>query len=172
MEGRTIQHRLPRHSKFENKNESKLARIFDNLMFQGKIHAALDLLANKGKDGVLQLDQLENQNNPYSMTVRDVLTSKHPMGQPALPQSTLERPSLDLHPVIFDSSDSRLIRSTSLRVSGAAGLSSLDAHAWRRLCTTFKSASNDLCQALADFAKWFCTKVLHHSWHHGCSHQF
>ena len=159
-EGRAIQRRLPRVSRKDSTNEEKLARKFANLMFQGKTHAALDLLANRGKGGLLQLEQLINQDDPYSASVREVLASKHPPGQPASPEATLQGPVTELHPIIFDSIDARLIRSTSLRVSGAAGPSGLDAHAWRRLCTAFKTASDDLCQALADFAKRLCISLL------------
>ena len=43
---------------------------------------------------------------------------------------------------------------------GGAGPSGLDADAWCRLCTSFKSASNDLCNAIAVFAKRLCTVDL------------
>ncbi len=59
-EGRTIQQRLPKRSRVNAENESRLARTFANLMFRGKTHAALDLLANSGKGGVLHLDQPAN----------------------------------------------------------------------------------------------------------------
>ena len=69
-------------------NESRLTCTFANLMFRGKTHAALDLLANSGKGGVLHLDQPANADNPDSVSVREVLVSKHPTGQPASPEST------------------------------------------------------------------------------------
>ena len=56
------------------------------------------------------------------------------------------------HPVLFDKIDGLLIRSTVLRMDGAAGPSGLDAAAWKRMCTSFKSASTDLCKALAAIA--------------------
>ena len=46
-EGRAIQQRLPKIR--TSHSESDLARTFANLMFQGKTHAALDLLTNNGK---------------------------------------------------------------------------------------------------------------------------
>ena len=86
--------------------------------------------------------------------------SKHPPGQPASPDSTLHGPPPEIHPVVFDSIDARLIRSTALRTSGAAGPSGLDAHSWRRLCTAFKTASNSLCQSLAEVAKRLCSSLV------------
>lgn len=47
-----------------------------------------------------------------------------------------------------------------LRTTGAAGPSGLDAASWRRLCTSFKSTSNDLCHSLAITAQRLCTKFV------------
>ena len=44
MEGRAIQHRLPKRS--SPKAKENLARSFANLMFAGKCKAALDILSN------------------------------------------------------------------------------------------------------------------------------
>ena len=46
-EGRTIQQRLPKVRRANAANENWLARTFANLMFKGKTHTALDLLANR-----------------------------------------------------------------------------------------------------------------------------
>ena len=50
-----------------------------------------------------------------------------------------------------------LIRSTILRMDGAAGPSGLDAASWKRLCTSIKSASADSCESLAATARRICT---------------
>ena len=42
-------------------------------------------------------------------------------------------------------------------MDGAAGPSGLDAAAWKRLCTSFKTASADLCDSLASTAKRICS---------------
>ena len=55
----------------------------------------------------------------------------------------------DIHPVVFDCIDAAKIRAAALRTTGAAGPSGIDARGWRRLCTSFKSASNDLCHSMA-----------------------
>lgn len=157
-EGRTLQHRLPQSSSV--KHDERLARSFANLMFKGKIHAALDLLANRGKGGLLRLDDRADPNDPASPSVSDVLHSKHPSGQPASVDSILPGVPLEIHPVVFDSIDARLVRSTALRGKGAAGPSGLDAYAWRRLCTAFKSVSATLCQSLANVAKHLCTSFV------------
>ena len=141
-DGRTIQQRFPKTRPQNVENENRLAWCFAKLMFQGKTHAVLDLLANCGKGGVLCLDQPANPNDPDSKTIREALASKHSMSHPASPDSSLLGPPPEIHPVVFDSIDARHIRSTALRMSGAAGPSGLDVHAWRRMCTASRQLPN------------------------------
>ena len=54
-----------------------------------------------------------------------------------------------------------LIHTTALCCQGAAGPSGLDAHAWYRLCTAFKSASASLCQSLWQESTAQCWSLLH-----------
>ncbi len=61
---------------------------------------------------------------------------------------------------MFEQIDASLIRTTALRTTGSAGPSGLDAACWRRLCTSFKAASNDLCHSLAASAKRLCTDMV------------
>ena len=159
-EGRTIQLKLPNLSRVTTENQNRIARRFANLMFKGKTHAALDLLTNSGKGGVLHLDQPVNPNESNSKSVREVIWNKHPPAQTGFFDPSLQGPPPEIHPVIFDSIDASFIRSTALRTSGAAGPSGLDAHAWRRLCTAFKTASNSLCQSLAAVARRLCSSHL------------
>ena len=44
-----------------------------------------------------------------------------------------------------------------MKVDGGAGPSGVDAKGWRRFCTSFRRASDDLCTALASLAKRICT---------------
>ena len=153
-EGRAIQARLPKAH--PRRSEKQLSRSFANLMFQGKTQAALQLLSNKGKGGVLHLSDVV-ENSSISTTVKDVLKSKHPDAVAATSNSIINGSPPVCHPVIFESIDAALIRSTSLNTHGAAGPSGLDAYAWRRLCTSFKSASNSLCESLALTARRLCS---------------
>ena len=50
----------------------------------------------------------------------------------------------------------KLIKGFILSTSGAAGPSGLDAKDWKHMCTSFKSASDDLCHALSEVAKHLC----------------
>ena len=56
------------------------------------------------------------------------------------------------------------MRAASVRLlfiqKGAVGPSRIGAHCWRRLCTSFKSASDDLCHSLALLARRLCVSSL------------
>jgi len=52
--------------------------------------------------------------------------------------------------IIFEQLDAVLV---AVKLHGAAGLSGLDTFAWRRMCTSFQVASEDLCDALASVAR-------------------
>ncbi len=130
-------------------------------MFKGKTNAALDLLHSKGKSKILHANDPASADNP-TPTVLDVLKSKHPASQPlaeaALISTHLDPPTV--HPVIFDKIDANSIRSASLSTKGAAGPSGLDAHCWRRLCTSFQTASQDLCHSISLFARRLATSLV------------
>ena len=92
--------------------------------------------------------------------VRDILSEKYPPGQPAHHDAIIDDDPPDVHPVLFESLDAGMIRSAALHTSGAAGPSGLDALSWRRLCTSFKSASLELCHSLAATARRLCTELV------------
>ena len=136
LEGRTIQQRIPKSQPQDS--QKHLARSFTNLMFEGKTKAAIHLLTEEAKGGLLRLSNQVDINR----TVRDFLIDKYPSGQLAHPESLIEDDPPDVHPVLFESINASVIRSAALRTTGVAGPSGLDAASWRRQCTSFKSASN------------------------------
>ena len=156
LEGRTIQIRLTKYDSHQGP-QSDPSRAFAKLMFTGKTKQALDLLSNTTRGGILHLNNPSDPLDPSSPTVKHILVSKHPESQPADPSCILPSDPEPCHPIIFDSIDGSAIRSAALNVHGSAGPSGLDAHAWRRLCTSFKGASTDLCNSLALVAKRLCT---------------
>ena len=74
---------------------------------------------------------------------------------------TSEVPPDEPYPILFDRLGGQLIRSTALRTDGAAGPSSLDASARKCMCTSFKYASTELCDALASTARRICTSYVY-----------
>ena len=68
------------------------------------------------------LEEVLNPDNP-SETVHDILLKKHAQKQP-LKEASLVNPNTpvtDPHSIIFERIDSQLIRSTVLKMNGAAG---------------------------------------------------
>ena len=90
-------------------------------------------------------------------STRDVLKEKHPLGKDPEACSLIEGEPEPVNPITFDGLDADSIRHTALHTHGAAGPSGLDAYAWRRLCSSFMSASNSLCIALAGVGRRIAT---------------
>ena len=155
--GRVIRQHA-RHVTRHPKEES-LASSFLKMTLAGKTNAALRLLTKEGRGSVLPLDQVPDPLNPSAGIVLDALKAKHPPPQPVNQQALLTNTDLatETHPILFDSITSSTIRSATLRYSGSAGPSGLDATAWRHICTSFKSASTDICYALALLARRIST---------------
>ena len=120
LEGRCLQKRLPRIIPSHRQQES-LARTFSNLMFKGKTSAALDLLSQKGKGGILHATDSANPDNPTSPLVFDVLKSKHPPARPSTSEALLRdhQDPPPVHPVIYDRIDARSIHIAALNTKGA-----------------------------------------------------
>ena len=160
-EGRTIQSQFKKEHRRQSRSTQQTARIFAKLMMEGKVRAALRLIAEDSNCGPLRLDSqtAPDSSDATPETVREVLQKKHPPPQPLKHSSlmTADVPITEPHSVLFDKIDGQLIRSTALRMDGAAGPSGLDAAAWKRLCTSFKPVSGDLCDSLASTARRICS---------------
>ena len=158
IEGRAIQKRLRKShsSKYQQEN---LARKFANLMFRGDISGAINLLSSKDCSKVLHASDHIDTGSGDSTTVLDALKEKHPPASPVNINALIDpggHPE-EIHPVIFDQITAQSIRQAALHTKGAAGPSAFDALQWRRLCTSFKSVSSDLCHSLALIARRICS---------------
>ena len=159
-EGRCIQRRIPKGHKATA--EQSLARTFSNLMAKGKVKNALRLLDRSHSGGVLDLnDLIPESGNAECRSVRDVLVDKHPASVPPSSSSLLQDEPEDVNPIIYDNLTADSILNAAMKTHGAAGLSGLDAYSWRRMCSSFKSASHDLCKALAAVARRICSVSIH-----------
>lgn len=157
-EARVIQKHLVERGR--RGNEEALASTFSKLMLAGKTRAALRLLDKHGRSKVLSTN--EPTRSDGSETVMDVLKSKHPPGQQVHPEAIIadSYQGPDTHPVLFDDITGASIRHAALRTNGSAGPSGLDTCAWQRLCCSFKSASFDLCNAVASVARRLCAEYV------------
>ena len=143
------------------RDDAKVARKFSNLMMEGKVRAALQLLTKDAGSAPLRLDDMVEE---CGKNVRDILKDKHPRPEPPHPDAILTTDTTavnsDFHPVLFDSITAEAIRKSALLTEGSAGPSGMDALCWRRLCTAFGEKSNELCSAIAAFAKRICTTYV------------
>ena len=161
-EGKCIQDHL-QSTIHSGPKSTGVARKFDQLMKLGKVTAALKLLSTDSK-GVLPLYSKilcgqDGAVDAVRKSVRDILAEKHPSGRAAVSDSLLESDCIDApcyDPVLFEQLTGDLIRWAALHTHGAAGPSGVDAYAWRRLCSSFGSASVTLCNSLAAVARRLC----------------
>ena len=151
-EGCCLQKHLRRTSK--PPNEDAIARVFSRLMMQGKVKSAMNYLSQNSSGGVLRLEDMipiksSDGATDSQCSVHDILKDKHPPGKPPEEETLLQYAPESTNPMLFENLNADNIRQAAMQANGAAGLSGLDAYAWRRLCSSFGSASRDLCWALA-----------------------
>ena len=166
FEGRSIQQRLFTIRRSTNQG-TKLACSFSNLMFYRNTKATIWLVTchweQQGIGPVTWLHDVHMYHeNPDSPTVLESLKKKHPPAQPCSINAILALTSIPpiVHSMIFEELDAQRICSAALWTTGSSGPSSTDAHCWRRLCSSFKRASDDLCHALALVAKKLCSTFV------------
>ena len=126
----------------------KLNRRFASLVGKGNIHAAISLITEYNKGGILDL----------TPEVRSILDAKHPKAQPASPDVLLRGEIPAINPILFECLTDVTIRNTALAIQGAAGNSMADSFVWRRMLVSFKAASNELRGAVADVARRLATE--------------
>lgn len=94
----------------------------------------------------------------------DILKRNHPPDKPVSPGSiTLGNvdPPVAISAVLFDRIHANLTRSATLCIYFAAGQYGIDAYVRRRMHSSFHSASNDICQALAKLPRCLCTFCIY-----------
>ncbi len=167
LEGKCIQKHLPKRSKGQGTKRTKQppAKTFQKYMSTGKVNKALRYLSTDPTGGVLGLnDKIPDPSNGTTHhTVRDILEEKHPPGKPANINYLLQDNPVLTHNIRFENLNSNAILLASRKTNGAAGLSGSDAHVWRRLCSSFKSDSKQLCSALAAVGRRLCTENINPS---------
>ena len=161
-EGRCLQEVLFRTTRRgRTKGESDPAREFGDRIRQGKVNDALRLLIpNNDNRGVLKIDDLIDIPGQAPTTVQHLLQEKHPNGQPASPDVLLVGDNPVPHQIMFASLTPGLLRSVANHAGGSAGPSGLDSAYWRRMCHTYKGASTQLCEAMAELARLLATRIL------------
>jgi hypothetical protein len=119
-------------------------------MLVGKVKAALRLLTDSEKGGIL----------PLSADLIGVLNAKHPPAEPAYSSALIPTPAANSNAILFAGLQAESIRTAAIRTQGTAGPSGGDADQWRLMCTAFGNASEDLCGAMANVTRRMATCVL------------
>ena len=135
-----IQSHLSNH---KNSTKNNTARVFSNLMFQGKVRNAINLLSRNSCQGILNPENTTEEINSNGVnhitSVKDVLRTLHPQGKQA-PDEILIAESPDaplMNSVLFDEIDAEFIQRAALNTQGGAGPSRVDALGWRRFLYIF-----------------------------------
>ena len=122
----------------QDNTESKLA-LCSPLMSKGEVHSAISLITEHDKGGILEL----------SSEVREH-KKKTPKSGTANSGALIQGELPTVNSILFECLTSDFIRKTALRTRGTANPSMADADIWRRMLLSFKSASKDLCDAVAE----------------------
>ncbi len=126
------------------------------------IMSALNSLL-QSKAGVLKLEDKINPSDTEGPSVYDLLIQKHPSARRPHDNALLRDPPSILNPIIFDHLNSDMILKAAMKTKGVAGLSGIDAYGWRRLLSHYKSASRNLCSALAAVGRRLCCSLVNPS---------
>ena len=127
----------------------------------------MHFLSRKTSGGILQLDKMipdkTEGEEAVMQSVQEILKDKHPLAAPSTPCTLLDNEDNPepIDPILFNGLNSKTTLQSAVHTQGSAGPSGLDAQAWRRMCTSFKSASTNLCAALANVGKRIATTTVH-----------
>ena len=131
---------------------AELSKQLKNYMKKGNVNAALKLLTNNMKDGIL----------PLNIQTLNSLKEKHPKSKDASIDILLTYISRREHPIKFEGIDEEMVRKATIKTKGGSGPSAMDADRWRRiLCSNnFGDTNVDLRKAIANFIKKICTEEI------------
>ena len=164
-EGRCLhKHALKRRPGGQFLGEKDRVREFGLSMASGQVHRALHTLTEEtngtSSSGVLQMEERITLLDGRSVLVEDLLSEKHPPPQSASEDILADGDPAQVNPIRFEALTPKLMERIALQCTGSAGPLGLDADTWRRLCTTFKGASTNMCRSLANMARLISTEVV------------
>ncbi|CEM26448.1 unnamed protein product [Vitrella brassicaformis CCMP3155] len=127
-------------------DDESVYRIFNKLMLEGKVRAAVRFVTERGGGGVLH-PSAQAEKRPPGVTLLDVLREKHPPQQQPCEEAFLPCDSLPplIDVDITESTAERTIRS----LSGSAGPTGGDVDFWQGLLLRFGAKSGRLRSAVA-----------------------
>ena len=144
-----------------------IARTFCKLMMEGKVQGALRYFSCNMSGGVLKLDDLISMRTDVKQQIMLMLHIWHPQEEahprkipcPSVFTASLLRTIIGPPNPVWQPEDA--ILQAGLHTHSSTGPAGLDAHVWKRMCSSFKSASHDLCKALTSVGRRICTTHVH-----------
>ena len=145
-ESREIQKRLKRSH--EKKRESK-EKAFCRLMLQGKVSQAMKFI--NSEDDTRGVHTLTDE-------IKQLLEEKHPKAGPKYEEVLIPPAADPPEVVIFEGINGMSVHKAAKQIQGSGGPTLIDADGWKHIiCSkSYGSASEDLCEAIADLAKKLC----------------
>ena len=122
--------------------------IFARLIEEGKVNKAIKILEKANKGGIL----------PLSHDTFEILPQKHPEASEVSNDMLLKETRQEVHPVIYESINSEMLKDTIKTKRGTTGLSEMDAVESRRiliLCN-FRNVGEDFRKSILEMAKRLC----------------
>ena len=148
-EGETIQSRLlvPTRSV---KSIENISKQFATLMKNGNVTAAVNLITDNMKNGIL----------PLSDETMTLLQEKHPEGAELDRTTITSTINPEAHPIVYEEITPDTIKTAALNTKGGAGPSGMNADGWRHILASkkFGSSAEDLRQAFTEVIKQLCTE--------------
>ena len=119
FEGKTIQNRLQNNDRVTT-NNNKEVLTFARLIEEGQVIKAIKILEKGNWGGIL----------PLSDETFEILQQKHSDASEASDEILLKETPQEVHPVIYESINSEMVKGAIKRTRGAAGPSGMDADGW------------------------------------------
>ncbi|CEM26622.1 unnamed protein product [Vitrella brassicaformis CCMP3155] len=138
-------------------DDASVYRIFNKLMLEGKVRAAVRFVNERGGGGVLH-PSAQAEKRPPGVTVLDVLREKHPPQQQPHEEAFL--PCDNLPPLIdVDITDSTVERAAR-SLSGSAGPTGGDANFWQTFLLRYDAKSGRLRTAVASLISTLANTIV------------
>ena len=146
-EGKVIQKRLS----MNKKKKTDTQQIFVRLMLQGKVSAALRWIGTN-RSTRMEVDK----------EVLQTLQQKHPIAARLSENAKIKGPLQKVEDVLYENIDGKAIHLAAKRTQGSAGPTGMNSEGWARiLCTKqLKSKPDELCDAIATFARKLCKEYV------------
>ena len=148
-EGRIIQERIRSSCQRVSKD---YAKIFANLMMQGRVSSTLKIFTSDPCVGVHKIND----------DVINALKQKHPKPSPIIENTLLNGPVNEVLPCYFDNIDEEMLSKASSLTKGAGGPSQLDAMQYHHLLSSrkYKVENQELRPQIAILARKLATETL------------